>query len=47
MDIEQYIAAMDPELRAGFTFMMPFFSSAPTDPVAARQWMTQMMAATG
>ena len=45
MDTEQYIASMDPELRAGFIYMRPFFSSVPTDPVAARKWMTEMLAA--
>ena len=46
MNIEQYIASMDPELRTGFVQMRPFFSSVPSDPVAARKWMAEMMAAT-
>ncbi len=45
MDIEQYIASMDPELRAGFIQMRPFFSSIPSDPVAARKWMAEMLTA--
>jgi len=46
MNIEQYIASMDPELRTGFIQMRPFFSSSPSDPVAARKWMAEMLAAT-
>jgi acetyl esterase/lipase len=45
MNIEQYEASMDPELRAGFVQMKPFFSSVPSDPVAARKWMAEMLAA--
>src|SRR5438552_3265281 len=46
MNIEQYIASMDPELRTGFVQMRPYFSSRPGDLVAARKWMTEMLAAT-
>jgi acetyl esterase/lipase len=46
MDTGQYIASMNPELRAGFIQMKPFFSSVPADPVAARKWMAELMAAT-
>ncbi len=46
MNIEQYEASMDPELRAGFVQMKPFFSNVPSDPVAARKWIAEMLAAT-
>ena len=46
MNIEEYIGSMDPELRTGFIQMKPFFSSVPSDPVAARKWMAEMLAAT-
>jgi acetyl esterase/lipase len=46
MDIEQYEETMDPELRAGFVQMKPFFSSVPSDPVAARKWLADLFAAT-
>ncbi len=46
MNIEQYEASMDPELRAGFVQMKPFFSSLPSDPVAARKRMAELLTAT-
>jgi acetyl esterase/lipase len=42
MNIEEYRASMDPELRAGFVQIMPFFSQRPGDPVAARKWVTDL-----
>src|SRR5436309_581037 len=45
MNIEQYQEAMDPELRAGFVQMMPMFSSMPSDPVAARKFLAEMLTA--
>lgn len=44
MNIEQYIASMDPELRAGFVQMKSFFTSRPEDLVAARKWMVELFA---
>ncbi len=35
MNIEQYIAAMDPELRSGFQQIRAIFSNIPSDPEAA------------
>jgi acetyl esterase/lipase len=44
MNIEEYIASMDPELRTGFIHTMPFFSSRPSDLIAARKWMADLIA---
>jgi acetyl esterase/lipase len=45
MNIEQYEESMDPELHAGFVQIKPFFSSMPSDPVAARKLMKEMLTA--
>src|SRR5579859_1023904 len=45
MNIEEYKASMDPELRAGFVQVMPFFSQRPSDPVATRKWMADLTGA--
>lgn len=45
MNIEQYKASMDPELRAGFVQIMPFFSNQPSDLVEARKFIEGMLAA--
>ncbi len=44
MNIQEYIALMDPELRAGFLQMKPFYDSQPTDLGEARQWLATLMA---
>lgn len=42
MNIEEYKAAMDPELRAGFAQIMPLFSQRPDNPIATRKWMVKL-----
>ena len=44
MNIEEYIAAMDPELRPGFQQVRTIFSNLPRDLVTARKVMTEMLA---
>jgi acetyl esterase/lipase len=45
MNYEQYLAAMDPELRPGFLQIMPILSNRPRDPVAAGKFTAEMLAA--
>jgi hypothetical protein len=45
MNIEQYKASMDPELRAGFIQMLPYFSNRPSDLIEARKFIEEMLAA--
>ena len=42
MNLEQYLALMDPELRAAFEQMLPLFLNMPEDPVAVRKLMEQL-----
>src|SRR5262249_19759485 len=42
-NMQEYIAAMDPELREGFLNIKPLLENTPTDWVAARQWMTTLV----
>ena len=45
MNFEQYKASMDPELRAGFVQMLPYFSNRPSDLIEARKFIEEMLAA--
>jgi len=45
MNFEQYKASMDPELRAGFVQMLPFFSNRPSDLIEVRKFIEEMLAA--
>ncbi len=42
MNLEQYQAFMDPELRAAFEQMLPLFLNMPEDPVAVRKLMEEL-----
>ena len=42
MNLEQYLALMDPELRVAFEQMLPLFLNMPEDPVAVRKLMEQL-----
>ena len=42
MNLEQYLALMDPELRVAFEQILPLFLNMPEDPVAVRKLMEQL-----